>query len=103
MRAVPPTASIVCSCSTRRTFAWVFRLMSPISSRKIVPPSAVSNLPRRSATAPVNAPRTWPKSSLSINSSGMAAQLTSTNELERLRLSAWMVRATSSLPVPFSP
>ena len=52
-----------CSCSTRSTLACVFRLMSPISSRKIVPPSASSNLPRRSATAPVNAPRTWPKSS----------------------------------------
>ena len=79
MRLVPPTGSIVCSCSTRSTLACVFRLMSPISSRKIVPPSATSNLPRRSATAPVNAPRTWPKSSLSISSSGIAAQLTSTN------------------------
>ena len=36
---------------------------SPISSGKIVPPSAASNFPRRSATAPVNAPRTWPNSS----------------------------------------
>ena len=44
-----------------------------------MPPSATSNLPRRSATAPVNAPRTWPNSSLSISSSGIAAQLTSTN------------------------
>ena len=35
-----------------------------------MPPSATSNLPRRSATAPVNAPRTWPNSSLSISSSG---------------------------------
>jgi hypothetical protein len=46
--------------------------MSPISSRKIVPPCASSNLPRRSATAPVKAPRTWPNSSISISSSGMA-------------------------------
>ena len=61
--------------------------MSPISSRKIVPPSATSNLPRRSATAPVKAPRTWPKSSLSISSSGIAAQLTSTNAAVRRRLS----------------
>ena len=29
--------------------------------------------------AEVNAPRSWPKSSLSISSEGMAAQLTSTN------------------------
>src|SRR5207342_897209 len=52
--------------------------MSAISSRKIVPPSASSNLPRRRATAPVKAPRSWPKSSDSISSSGTAAQLTST-------------------------
>ena len=65
-----PTASMTCSCSTRSTLACVFRLMSPISSRKIVPPWATSNLPRRSATAPVKAPRTWPNSSLSISSSG---------------------------------
>jgi hypothetical protein len=77
--------------------------MSPISSRKIVPPCASSNLPRRSATAPVKAPRTWPNSSLSMSSSGIAAQFTSTKGPLRRRLIAWMCRATSSLPVPFSP
>src|SRR2546422_447808 len=35
------------SSSARSPLAWVLRLMSPISSRKSVPPSAVSNLPRR--------------------------------------------------------
>ena len=55
-----------------------------------MPPSASSNLPRRSAMAPVNAPLTCPNSSLSISSSGMAAQLTSTNGPPRRRLSAWM-------------
>ncbi len=99
----PPTGSTTCSCSARSTLAWVFRLMSPISSRKSVPVSATSNLPRRSDTAPVNAPRAWPNSSLSISSSGMAAQLTSMNGPARRRLIAWMLRATSSLPVPFSP
>ena len=59
--------------------------MSPISSRKSVPPSASSNRPRRRATAPVNAPRSWPNSSDSISSSGMAAQLTSTNGPSRAR------------------
>ena len=53
--------------------------MSPISSRKIVPPSATSNRPRFRPTAPVNAPRSWPNSSLSISSGGIAAQLTLTN------------------------
>ena len=77
--------------------------MSAISSRKIVPPSAASKRPRRSLTAPVKAPLTWPNSSLSISSSGIAAQLTSTNGPLRRRLSAWTLRATSSLPVPFSP
>ena len=32
-----PSRSTSPSCRTRRTLAWVFRLMSPISSRKIVP------------------------------------------------------------------
>ena len=44
-----------------------------------VPPSAFWNLPAFSALAPGNAPLQWPKSSLSIRSSGIAAQLTSTN------------------------
>ena len=84
--AAPPTGSTTCSCSARSTLACVLRLMSPISSRKSVPPSASSNLPRRSSIAPVNAPLTCPKSSLSISSSGMAAQLTSTNGPPRRRL-----------------
>src|SRR5690606_12890092 len=45
----PPTGSTTCSCSARSTLACVLRVMSPISSRKSVPPSASSNLPRRSA------------------------------------------------------
>src|SRR5262245_40275192 len=39
--------------------------MSAISSRKSVPMCAVSNFPRCTRTAPVNAPGSWPKSSLS--------------------------------------
>ena len=42
--------------------------MSPISSRNIVPPSATSKRPLRAASAPVNAPFSWPNSSLSSNS-----------------------------------
>jgi hypothetical protein len=41
-----------CSSSARSTLAWVFRLMSPTSSRKSVPPSARSKVPRFSAGAP---------------------------------------------------
>ena len=53
--------------------------------------------------APVNAPRTWPKSSLSSSVSVMAAQLTGTNGRSARRLLAWTALATSSLPVPLSP
>ena len=35
---VPPTRSTSPSCSTRSSFAWKSRLISPISSRKSVPP-----------------------------------------------------------------
>ena len=64
------------SWMTRSSLAWVSRLMSPISSRNSVPPSAASNLPSRRATAPVNAPFSWPNSSLSTSSRENAAQLT---------------------------
>ena len=77
--------------------------MSPISSRNNVPPSASSNFPSRSANAPVKLPFMWPNSSLSISSPGIAAQFTSTNGPWARGDSAWIARATSSLPVPFSP
>jgi hypothetical protein len=103
IEVVLPTGSKRCSSSTRSTLACTRALMSPTSSRKSVAPSAISNLPRLAAVAPVNAPRTWPKSSDSINSSGMAAQLTSTKGAPERRDWAWMAWATSSLPVPDSP
>ena len=77
--------------------------MTPISSRKIVPPSASANRPFLLVTAPVNAPRTWPNSSDSISVSGSAAQLTRTSGISRCALQSWIARATSSLPVPVSP
>src|SRR6184192_3821167 len=55
-------------------FACMARGMSPISSRKSVPASACSNLPRWREAAPVNEPFSWPKSSDSISSAGTAAQ-----------------------------
>ena len=77
--------------------------MSPTSSKNKVPPCACSNFPGRLATAPVNAPLTWPKSSDSMRLAGMAAQFTSTKGLSALGESRWSARAASSLPVPFSP
>ena len=88
---------------TRRSFAWVSAGSSPISSRKIVPPSASSNRPVRRAIAPVNAPFSWPKSSLSTSPAGSAAQLILISGLSRRWLAEWMARAISSLPVPVSP
>ena len=52
--------------------------MSPISSRKMVPPSAASKSPFWSRWAPVKAPLTWPKSSLSSRVSVRAPQLSAT-------------------------
>jgi hypothetical protein len=45
-----------------------------------VPPLALSSRPGFAFPAPVKAPRSWPKSSLSSNSSENAAQLTATKE-----------------------
>ena len=77
--------------------------MSPISSSSSVPPCACSKKPRLRPCAPVNAPRSWPKSSLSISSRGIAAQFTRTNGSSRRGLKRWIARLTSSLPVPLSP
>ena len=59
--------------------------------------------PRRDCVAPVNAPRSCPNSSDSNSSSGIAEQFTATNGIARRGLASWSARATSSLPVPFSP
>ena len=53
--------------------------------------------------APVNAPRTWPKSSDSSSVSGRAPQFWATNCRSRRLPLSWMSRANSSLPVPVSP
>ena len=68
-----------------------------------MPRCAISNLPGLRATAPVNAPFSWPKSSVSSSVSGIAAQLIATNGASARGLSAWSDRANSSLPVPLSP
>ncbi len=64
---------------TRSSFAWVSIGMLPISSKKIEPLSASSNSPFLLATAPVKAPRTWPKRLLSSRSAGIEPELTVTN------------------------
>ncbi len=99
----PPTRENSPSCRTWRSLAWSAGWRSPISSRKMVPPSAASNFPIFCRWAPVKAPRSCPNSSLSSRSRGMAAQLTLTNGLLRRDERWWMVRATRSFPVPVSP
>jgi hypothetical protein len=47
--------------------------------QKSVPPFAASNRPTLCVTAPVNAPFSWLKSSLSRSSDGIAAQFNLTN------------------------
>src|SRR3954471_23573855 len=74
-----------------------------MSSRKIVPPSASSKRPGRSLIAPVNAPRSWPKSSDSMSVSENSAQLTAMNGWCLRRLDWCTSVAVTSLPVPLSP
>ncbi len=74
-----------------------------ISSSSSVPPLASSNLPMRRATAPVKAPFSWPNSSLSSRSSGMAAQLIEMKGVSARLDWAWRYLAITSLPVPLSP
>ena len=57
----------------------------------------------RVAVAPVKAPRTCPKSSLSSKFSGMAPQLMATNGPLLRALRRWISSASISLPVPVSP
>src|SRR3989441_8759702 len=52
-----------------------------ISSKKMVPWSATSNRPFFEATAPVNAPLTWPNSWDSSRSTGIEPVLTGTKGL----------------------
>ncbi len=88
--SVAPTGMTSRSCSTRSSFTWSDGGISPISSRKKLPPRAAANRPCLSRTAPVNEPFTCPNSSLSSRFSGSAPQLIERNgpsvRVERL----WM-------------
>jgi len=61
----PPTFVTSRSWRARRSLAWMAHPTFAISSKKMVPPWANSNLPAAALDAPVKAPFTWPKSSLS--------------------------------------
>ena len=98
-----PTGRISPYSNTRSSFTWIDSGMSATSSKNSVPPSACSNSPFRACSAPVNAPRAWPNSSLSASDGLSDATLTGTNGPSQRWLYWWIARATSSLPVPLSP
>ena len=87
----------------RSSLVWVPSVISPISSRKMVPLLAVSKRPLRIVMAPVNEPFSWPNSSVSSSVSGSAAQLTLISGCGLRLLARCSASATSSLPVPDSP
>ena len=103
MVCVPPTRSNVRDSRTRSSLTCVAMSISPISSRNSVPPEAISNRPLRSDSAPVKAPFSCPKSSLSRRVGERAAQLTATNGALARVLNRCIAFATSSLPVPLGP
>ena len=100
---VQPSGSTMRSCRTRRSLAWRLTGISATSSRKMVPPWASWNRPGLFLAAPVKAPAMYPNISDSSRVSGMATQFTATKGLSLRRLTSWMARAKSSLPVPDSP
>ena len=100
---VPPTRRYSPASRKRSSFGCSARGISPISSRNSVPLSATSTRPCLAATALVNAPFSWPKSSDSIRLSENVAQLSGMNGEAQRRLCCQSVFATSSLPVPLSP
>ena len=76
--------------------------ISLISSRNSEPEPASSSKPVFSRSAPVKAPLTWPKSSLSSRLAVRAAQFTATN-CSFGCLMRCIALAASSFPVPVSP
>ena len=100
---LPPTGSISRSCRTRSNLPCSDSGISPISSRKIVPPPASLKRPCRDCDAPVKAPFTCPNSSDSSKCSGIAAQFTATSGPSARRDSRCTACAMSSFPVPLSP
>ena len=100
---VAPTGRTSFSCKARSSLACRSIGNSPISSKKTVPPSPAESSPSFERLAPVNAPFTWPKSSLSIRVGTSVPQSTAMKGLAAFGPLSWIARATISLPVPLSP
>src|SRR5271166_5880814 len=101
--SLPPTRSKLPYSMTRRIFSCTASEAVAISSRNKVPPSAISKRERRRCVAPVKAPASWPKSSLSSRLSASVAQLSLTKGLSQRGERKVSRAATNSLPVPRSP
>jgi len=89
------------SCSTRSRRTCAGSGSSATSSRNSVPPWRLEPA-RRCATAPVKLPRSWPKSSESIQLVGIAPQLTGMND-RSARGTAGDRARDDFLPLPVSP
>src|SRR5882672_8332065 len=100
MVSIPPSRMKSRSWITRSSVACVSIGTLPISSKKMLPLSARSNMPFFGYTAPVNAPLTCPNSVDSSRSGGRLPELTVTNERSDREEFAWIALATSSLPLP---
>ena len=100
----PPTLVTSFSCITLRSFFCISYGSSPISSRNSVPPSTSSIIPSFPRfLAPEKAPSSYPKSSDSMSSAGIAPQLTAIKGFSLLELLLCMYLATTSFPTPVSP
>ena len=100
---LPPTRRISRFSRTRSSLGCSSSGSSPISSRKMVPPDASSKAPMRRTSALVNAPRSWPNSSLSSSAAGTAPQSTTTKGPLARPLAPCTASAAAPLPVPVSP
>ena len=98
-----PTRSKLPYSTTRRIFSCTSMGTVPNSSRKSVPPSALSNRPVRRVSAPVNAPFSWPNNSGSMSDGLRAEQFRAINGPCHLLDRKWSLDAASSFPVPRSP
>ena len=103
LTSCPPTRIYSPVSSTRSSLACVDSGSSPTSSRKSVPPLATPKYPSLSPMAPVNDPRSCPKSSESIVPSGMEPQLMARYFSRRRGELSCMMRGSISFPTPLSP
>ena len=101
--SVAPIGSTECSCRIRKSLLCISNGISPISSRKSVPPFAACTMPWWSMEAPVYEPFLAPSKRLSARFLAMAPQLSATKGPSHRGLFLCMNWAAISLPTPDSP